>query len=185
VRLLGRILDGWRLRLNSLQAEIDRNPAAAVSAQTLTALAKKKNQKPEKLTEPVFLTLDTALRPRTRAKAPYVEVPTLNLKLSESVPKFDGVPDRIVALYAQIEALRPKVGQAGTDQGKKLETIALQELSRQKRQVTKYLIEARFALARAYDQDPALREERQKAEKAASEKAAKEGKKGLFGSLFE
>jgi hypothetical protein len=47
--------------------------------------------------------------------------------------------------------LRAQLTAAGNEQARLLQEMALIELDGQKRQIERYLIEARFALARLYD----------------------------------
>lgn len=62
------------------------------------------------------------------------------------------------ALRERIAALRPRVAAAAEVQRKRLEDLAVAELQQQKKQVEKYLIEARFALASIYDRPAAAGE---------------------------
>jgi hypothetical protein len=61
------------------------------------------------------------------------------------------------SLRERLSALRPRVSAAIESQGKRLEEIAVADLVTQKKQLEKYLVEARFALASIYDR-PALAE---------------------------
>ena len=64
---------------------------------------------------------------------------------------FNGLYEQMRALEARIDALLPQLEQAEIAQGKLLQDIAVEDLEAQKRTNEKFLVEARFALARIYD----------------------------------
>jgi predicted negative regulator of RcsB-dependent stress response len=80
----------------------------------------------------------------------------LNLQMASApaADQFVGPFERMQALTGRIDALLPQLQQAEQQQRAFLETMALDELQRQKDQNEKYLAESRFALARLYDSQP-------------------------------
>lgn len=65
--------------------------------------------------------------------------------------RFEGFDARIAQLSQRLEVLRPKVAQALDAQGRYLEQLAVAELEHRNQRLDAYLVQARFALARAYD----------------------------------
>ena len=104
------------------------------------------------------------------------------LKLASVPPKFNGARESSAELRRTLESLRPLVAAAGGQQSEVLREVALKELAGQKKQFDKYLVEARFALARIYEgrvaEVGAAAAEKEKAE------AKKQAKQGLFSRLF-
>lgn len=80
----------------------------------------------------------------------------LNLQIAASpaAEQFVGAFEHMQALNSRIDALLPQLEEAENQQRILLETMALDELQRQKDQNEKYLAESRFALARLYDSQP-------------------------------
>lgn len=75
----------------------------------------------------------------------------MQLQLSELPGQFAGPFENMGILQKRLNALRPLLDSAARDNAIRLRSIALDELRAQKKQVEKYLVEARFALARIYD----------------------------------
>ena len=80
----------------------------------------------------------------------------LNLRIAASPApeQFVGAFERMQALNGRIDALLPQLQEAENQQRVLLETMALDDLQRQKDLNEKYLSESRFALARLYDSQP-------------------------------
>ncbi len=83
----------------------------------------------------------------------YRYAPKLNLRLAASHGAFDQTtsPD-VQALLARIDALLSDINSVIRQQRGLLEKIAVSELEAHKALLTRYLIDARFALARLYDE---------------------------------
>jgi predicted negative regulator of RcsB-dependent stress response len=65
---------------------------------------------------------------------------------------FDGYNERIEALRARILALLPRIAAARGQSGQRLQHLALEELETRKQRLISYRSQARYALARSYDQ---------------------------------
>ncbi|MFX9184998.1 hypothetical protein ABTN69_19510, partial [Acinetobacter baumannii] len=72
------------------------------------------------------------------------------LQVAPSPPskQFEGTYERLEAIKARIATTRPKLVEAAAAQAKLIEALAQADLANQRRQTEKYLVEARFALAR-------------------------------------
>lgn len=152
VRLLARNLDGWKKRLDEIErgyAAEDRAPAVV---EDLFAEAKTDWVDPSAGT-PVRLRAEDALSaPGTYGeRLPALPVRGLPLTLAPPPARFAGPIETAQALKARIAGLREQVAIVGGEQGRLLQDIAIKELDGQRQQVDRYLVEARFALARLYD----------------------------------
>lgn len=154
VRLMGRTLDAWKARLAKLEADYAAREQLGASPTTTIKRAKQDWVEPWKKIN-IPLRLESHLSPSADTDAPFtpppVQVPPL--QLAEAPARFDGAGERIEDLRSRIANLRELTTVAGAQQAKLLESIATQELATQKKQVEKYLVEARFALARLYDRE--------------------------------
>lgn len=181
VRFLGRNLDGVKQRLDALDNLYAANSPRDVPAQVLIERARA-GKKPEQEKFKLKLRMDVQLTaPYSAPSEPYVRRP-LALKLAEVPPKFNGARETSAELRRTLEALRPRIAAAGGEQSEVLRAVALKELAAQKKQFDKYLVEARFALARIYEgrvkEAGAETAEREKSE------AKKSAKQSLFSRLF-
>jgi tetratricopeptide (TPR) repeat protein len=79
------------------------------------------------------------------------ELGPMPLTLAAAPARFNGPLERIARLRAVKDRLREQLAAAGGEQAKLLQHMAIRELRGQKLAVDKYLVEARFALARLYD----------------------------------
>lgn len=169
VRLLGRSLDNWKTRLTT--AEIT-HAARGQEQEPTEVLFKRAKQDWVEPWKDISITLreEQALSASGGAtEAPLEAQATrpIALLLAHAPDRFNGAPERIAELKSRIANLRTLTATAGGQQAKLLERIATQELQGQKKVVEKYLIEARFALARLYDRElnkaapePVVEEER-------------------------
>lgn len=73
------------------------------------------------------------------------------LRLAPPPTRFNGPAERARAAQQRLADLHRQLAATGDEQSKLLQDMALIELDRQKQQIERYLIEARFALARLYD----------------------------------
>jgi tetratricopeptide (TPR) repeat protein len=157
VRLLARNLDSWDHRLADMEKAYNTADRATVDPRTLFARATE-NRVVAKLQVTIPLTIDSHLaepgRYRTQL-APAAPVrPQLQLAPLPSSGDFFGTYERIGNLRKRIATLRPTLAKAGDQQGRYLQQLGTVELKAQKDQIEKYLVEARFALARLYDRQP-------------------------------
>lgn len=109
---------------------------------------------------PTTLKLETQLRrfPRNETLEgllawTYRYAPSLRLQLEQRSPGFaaPSLPLEMAELGQRIDITLEQLGELLRDARALLESIAVGELERQKSQLTRYLIDARFALARQYD----------------------------------
>lgn len=181
IRFLGRNLDGVKTRLDAMDALYASRPDQVVSPQRLIerARAGKKPERPEiklQLRMDVQLTAPYTLPVAAEAQAP------LMLKLSETPPRFNGAREQAAELRKRLAALRPLIASAGGEQSSVLQFIALKELDGERKLVEKYLVEARFALARIYEESLGNSGAAEALKSANKLEDAK--KPGLFSRLF-
>ncbi len=156
--LLKRNLEGWAARSVELQASWLARQAPAVPTELLLArqqLNKPSAESPVVPTPPLALQNSEALvAAGGTAPPPAGNDPSLALRTSgaPAAGAFIGVYERLDVLKARAASLLPKVQSVTERQAKMIETLALSNLADQRRVTEKYLIEARFALARIYDQ---------------------------------
>ena len=82
----------------------------------------------------------------------YRYAPKVPLQMDSQLPTFNtAAPLDLAALKADLEVTLGEIGELIREQRALLEKIAVSELERQRAQLTRYLIDARFALAREYD----------------------------------
>ncbi len=151
VRVLGRNLDSWKQRLDALEASYTGQGRATVEPAVLFKRAKE-GFIPPWPTPIINLHLETNLAPPgSYDDAIAADKPSrMPLKLGEP-KRFDSQWERLQATKARLAALRPVVESAYAEQSRQLQEMAAAELEGQKKQIEKYLVEARFALARLYD----------------------------------
>jgi len=150
VRFLSRNLEGLKGRVEQLDAvQATRTPDNSnVIGQLARAKAGRKAEKPKlklKLKADVLLTTPYA--------APFTFEPNrpLRLTLSAAPARFNGVRERAAGLIERLGGVQARVATATTEQSTVLQQIALGELAAQHKLIGQYLVEARFALARIYE----------------------------------
>ena len=154
VRLLGRSLESWKARLDQLEQKHQTRALAGESPDVLFKRAKQDWVEPWKKIN-IKLREETSLAPPGSSEAPFEAppVPPSSLQLAEAPERFSGHAERIDDLRARIANLRELTAVAGAEQARLLQAMAEKELDGQRKAVDKYLIEARFALARLYDRE--------------------------------
>jgi tetratricopeptide (TPR) repeat protein len=156
VRLLARNLDAWDRRLSDMEKAYNTAERGSVDPRVLFARATE-GRKPERSPIQIPLRMETALsepgRYRQAVTATIVR-PQLTLSDKPGAGDFFGTYERIGSLRKRLAALRPNLAKAGDQQGRYLQRLGTVELKAQKDQIEKYLVEARFALARLYDRQP-------------------------------
>lgn len=158
--LMQRSLEGWAERAAALQATwLERGgPAMPTDVLLAAPLARRPTDSaaaPVVPTPPVRLQASTALSPPSGVTAPpAASEPTVALQTAASPePRvFVGTYERLEVLKLRVDALLPRAVSIADRQARALEAMALTDLAGQRAVTEKYLIEARFALARVYDQ---------------------------------
>ncbi|HEX4896691.1 MAG TPA: hypothetical protein VFV11_10220, partial [Solimonas sp.] len=152
LRLMGRLLDGWQQRLDTAErAWVDAERLATPPEVTVKRAR-------QGWVEPwaglkIRLRVDDALA----APGTYDErllgdpPPPWLLRPAVAAGRFDGPMERAQALKQRLGNLRELVKTASDAQSRLLREVALKELEGQRREIERYLVEARFALARLYD----------------------------------
>lgn len=179
VRLMARDLDAWKTRLTTLELQYVARGENEEPPQTLFKRAKEGWVEPWKGIN-IELRAETGLSAPGAFDAPFAApaLPQLKLTLGATPKRFNGPYERIQDLKARIGNLRELLATAGAEQSRLLQDMASKELAGQKKAIEKYLVEARFALARLYDR--VLKETG--GEPPAAEKAA--GREGLITRLL-
>jgi len=160
--LMRRNLEAWSARIDELQASYAKREQPAVPADVLVTRQLERGAADDAADLPVVATPPVELKAAedlTVPDAPATPAPTpesaVALQTSETPPPtaFDGIFERLQKIEDRIAAVRPKVSAAADQQAKLIEKLALDDLAEQRRTTEKYLIEARFALARIYDRN--------------------------------
>jgi hypothetical protein len=153
MRMLSRNIDAWRGRIDGVDkswTSTEREPAIIPE---LLSRAKQDAENP-------FAGLKIQLRAENKLSAPGAYSGKLDTGPRAAAPLavsatpaggFNGPYERAQGLKKRMDSLRGLADQINTEQDALLKSIAVRELSGQQRQIEKYLIEARFALARLYD----------------------------------
>ncbi|NKF23777.1 tetratricopeptide repeat protein [Solimonas marina] len=152
LRMLTRNVETWRNKLASIQHDYLSTAREPGDADALLRRALR-DAEPAYAGTRVTLGLATHLAaPGTYdVRAPVVRAPVPPLALAAPPTRFNGPYERAEALQSRVNNLLEQLTAAGRDQAQLLQDMSLQELDGQQRQIERYLIEARFALARLYD----------------------------------
>ncbi len=150
IRFLSRNLDSVKMRADQLDTLYASRPVDNSNVQLQLARARA-GRAPQKPKFKLKLRADVQLTAPYSAPMPAAPLRPLQLRLAAAPPRFNGARERSADLQAQLTQLRPRVATAGAAQAEVLKEIALRELAGQKKQIEKYLVEARFALARIYE----------------------------------
>lgn len=171
--LLERNLNAWKARIADTQAGwlarkgpaitteqlvnrqlVKPQPAAPATGAASTAAAPAPTGKP--VSPPINLkateTLSAADAAMVSAVPLLTETP-ISLLAAQAPPSaaFKGIYERLEALKTRIDTVLPQVEATSKAQSKLIDKLALDLLDEQRRSTEKYLIEARFAMARIYD----------------------------------
>jgi hypothetical protein len=146
-RMLIGLLDAWRNRLAQLESA-----GSTASLKRQLAHARKSGALPWAGT-PIWLAFEPALAAPGSYDAPVAADPhpLLDLRAVDAPARFEGNFELLEQLRNRVDDLRGRLDAASREQGKLLEKITLTELDGQKREIERYLTEARFAVARIYD----------------------------------
>lgn len=159
--LLQRNLESWTTRTADLQATWLARGGPALPTEVLLAAPLARAAADDSVAEPVVPTPPVSLQTSesltvgTGAEAaPTAAGSTLALQTAAApqAQQFVGTWERLETLKARVASLLPRVKSVAERQSKALEALALSDLASQRAITEKYLIEARFSLARVYDQ---------------------------------
>ena len=151
VRLLARQLDTWTRQLESIPQELRNRRVSTLPAELLISRAQATYERPDE--QPVTLSMEEQLGGAwARAGRMDLQGPgPIRLRLSSVPARFNGPAEALDQLLPQLTALRPRIAAAGQQQDQLLDTMIIADLSAQKEEIERYLLEARFAVARIYD----------------------------------
>jgi len=158
IRLLIRDTDAERQRILDLQAAYETRSKQPVSQkelqQRIGTLSSDANlgYQPDVAPQLQMAQMLVAAPYEDKARDDATPAPPIKLQLPSNAPsKFDGPYERLSALKIRLDALSPKLKAAEDAGAKTLQKIALNDLDAQRKLNEKYLVEARFAIARIYD----------------------------------
>ena len=151
VLLMKRNLESWKQRLDVLEKAYASQDRESVDPDILFKRANT-GWTPPWPTPTIKLRAENSLAAPGSYDAPLkLERGPIDLALSNTPQHFDGELERIHALRARADSLLPILNDLGDQQAKLMQDMAIKELEGQKKAIEKYLVEARFALARLYD----------------------------------
>ena len=152
VRMLNRSMEAWKTRIAKIDSSLVNDTRTTIEPAVLFQRAMRK-AKPMQDKLDLKLDEETSLSaPGTfSAKAPTPNIERPQLKLSLVPAKFDGPYERLQSVKKRTGGLVPALTAASKEGAVRLRDMAVEELTAQKSQIEKYLVEARFALARVYD----------------------------------
>lgn len=152
VRLMSSSLDGWKARIEQMDLNYRQAERPPVDPMVQFARAKRYWSPPVEKLE-LQLTQAAALSApgQYSRKVQFQRPPVPRLKLSAIPARFDGSWERLQSLKVRVGSLAKPLSDARTEGARQLRKLASDELSAQKLQIEKYLVECRFALARLYD----------------------------------
>ncbi len=150
LRLLERNLSTWRQRLDTIDTNLGGSDAGAARA-LLSRTAD--SWKAPWTGLKIKLRTDSTMAAPGSYQTPVsaAALPAPELRLAPLPQEFRGAHERSRGLRGRLDNLSAQVSAAATEQSRLLQTMSLQELEGQKKQIERYMVEARFALARLYD----------------------------------
>ncbi len=152
MRLLARNLDSWEKRLADVNTAYARPDRASLAPSLLFAKAMQNHTEMRSSVQIKLATeLNLSAPGRYKQEAPEPPSSSPRLELSSVPTQFAGTFEQIEGLKKRLASLKPAVQKMGDEQAKLLQKIGSDELGAQKTLIEKYLVEARFALARLYD----------------------------------
>jgi tetratricopeptide (TPR) repeat protein len=154
LRLLGRTVEAWEDRLDRVLNMYHRNTRAPVEPELLFAAATQDNA-PDKANIVLSLKADPKLAPPGRYQRPpdIENKDAVRLKTAAMPARFNGSYEQAVRLRDDATVLQRQLELAVAEQLLVLNGIAKSALAEQQLTIEKYLVEARFALARLYDRE--------------------------------
>jgi|TARA_R110000822_G_scaffold143056_6_gene281266 tetratricopeptide (TPR) repeat protein len=152
LRLLSRTVTGWKDRLDGVLELYRRNIREPVAPELLFAAATL-DRKPPRTKIVLRLKADPDLAPPGRYQRPpdFAEGATVKLTPAALPAQFNGSYEQAMRLREEATVLERQLELAVAEQTLVLNDIAKNALAEQQLTIEKYLVEARFALARLYD----------------------------------
>jgi tetratricopeptide (TPR) repeat protein len=152
VRMLSRDLDGWRTRLAGIESDYLSANKQPANADEIVQRALRDADDPYAGTKATLHLAPRLATPGSFTKKPAAVTLQLPSLLTADAPtRFNGPYERIQTLKSRVGNLREQLAATGSAESQFLHDMATQELEGQRKQIERYLIEARFALARLYD----------------------------------
>jgi len=153
-QMMARNIDGWQKRIVAMETANQSPERANVATDVLVKHATEDWTPPWKESNPpAELRSEEALSVPGAYDTPAASPTTTpQVELASGTPaNAQGDREKIDALKTRLVTLQKSLADASDAQSKILQTLAINELTGQKKQIEKYLVEARFALARLYD----------------------------------
>ena len=153
-RLMSRGFDSWKDRLTELDHGAAGRKQPDLSPELFVARARQSWTLPyviptialrgeETLSPPG--SFDAQLPPERRSR--------LSLQAVFAPANPNGSFEQLAVLRTAMEQLKPRLASTGVDSSRQLQAEAVHELDGQKKQIDRYLVEARLAVARIYDRE--------------------------------
>ncbi len=151
-RMLSRSLDSWSQQLAAAESAYTSADRVAAQPDELIRRARSNWKAPWEGLE-IALRSEPALSVpgaySGKAQPPVALTP--RLRIAPPPTRFNGPAERARTAQQRIANLREQLANVSREQSQLLQDMSLVELEGQKRQIERYLVEARFALARLYD----------------------------------
>jgi tetratricopeptide (TPR) repeat protein len=152
VRMMSRNLEAWQQRLATVERAAANTDRADMRLDQIVERRRAQFEAPWTGLKIQLQGAEKLSAPGTaKPDAPSQPAVTSRLQLSGVPSRFNGVREQSSSLNARIGDLREQLAQAGAEQARLLQDMSVAELQGQQRQIERYLVEARFALARLYD----------------------------------
>ncbi|HZP11601.1 MAG TPA: tetratricopeptide repeat protein [Nevskiaceae bacterium] len=154
LRLIGRNLDGWKDRMAGFDRGAADQQQPNIAPELFIARARQTYSS-------IYVIMSLALRADDGLAAPgtydapltFDVHPNVKLAAVYAPRNANGPFERMAAVRGAIDQLKPKLASASADGSKQLEATSLRELNGQKKQIERYLVEARLSVARIYDRE--------------------------------
>ena len=150
LRLLARRLDAWQVQAQAVPLQAMQSRGAWPLEMTLSRL---RSRYEPIAGEPLQLQMEDYLGDAwlSAGNLRLTGPGPIRLQLAGPPARFNGPIEQLSRLAPRIESLRPLIADAGADQRAALDALASTAIKRQKTELERYLLEARFAVARIYD----------------------------------
>lgn len=180
VRLLSRNMDAWQDRLTTLEIAYAGRPRGdELKPDEMVARAREGWTPPwQKMSVALRLEQGIGVPGAYDDPVERTAIPPMQMVLGNVPDRFDGPYERLQQQKARAAQLREQLALASNDQARILQAMATEELEGQRKAIEKYLVEARFSLARLYDR--VLKEEAGNGAKPTTESSG-----SAFSKLFD
>jgi len=153
-RLVGRSWDAWRSRIDGYDKGSPETQQPSISPDLYIARARQAFTPPYVIMSLALQPADSLAAPGTYDAALTINPqPHVNLAAVYAPRNANGPFERMASVRNVIEQMRPRISGMSVDAAKQLEAEAIRELNGQKKQIERYLVEARLAVARIYDRE--------------------------------